>query len=236
MALVHNLKEILSEHDNALYEDILDRDAEHHLDWEALDMNADAMTSMVYQNINENFKKSFFGQFIKSHYFEKSMNDKSPLEQSVFAHGFCVVVHLNTDDINFSISNNPFSEITEIFSDLCDLKEFSIVLEFNTCNSDLSRIENYEVRASVERSQFTYSSPANYLIDFASSLHLKNGLNRQKYPEFCNTRRKKVIYSIFEYDSICQKYDIDLEYLVNHYDEAHSIINDYSLVNAMEKV
>lgn len=236
MTLVHNLKDILSEHEIALREDALEREEESNLDWEALSMTADAMSDMVYINVNENFQKSFFGKFLKPTYFEKSIKGKSPLDDAIFAHGFCVVTYIKMEHIDFTITNNPFTNIVEEFSDLVDLNEFSLVLTFNTRNSDLSCIENYEVTASIDRSEHTHSSPANYLVDFANSIHLQNGLKEECYPAYCDTRRKKVIYTIFKYDAICKAYDIDLEYIVNHYNEAHSIINDYLLVNAMEKV
>lgn len=236
MALVHNLKNILSEHDMALREDALERKEENNLDWEALAMTTDAMTDMVYKNINENVQKSFFGKFIKPTYFEKSIKGKSPLDYAIFAHGFCVVTHIGMDYIDLTVDNNPFTDIVEEFSDLIDLKELSFVLTFNTRNSDLSCIENYEIHASVDRSEHTHSSPTNYLMSFDNSTHLKNGLKEDDYPDYCDTRRKKVIYTIFKYDSVCKTYNIDLEYIVNHYHEAHSIINDYLLVNAMEKI
>lgn len=80
MATATNPRDIFFEHEVAIQEEAAERAAEiesdRNVDWEALDNVADAMTSMVYKNINEKFQKSFFGQFIKPHFLKKRLRQK----------------------------------------------------------------------------------------------------------------------------------------------------------------
>jgi hypothetical protein len=238
MATAPNPKDIFFEHEVALKEEEADRAFEHEserdVDWEALDNVADAITSMVYQNINEKFQKSFFGQFIKPHYFKETALSKSIFEEGVYAYAFCIVTYLKMGDIDFTVPNNPFLAIAEEFADYTDLDQFMFILECRTVNSDLTRFESYEIRAEISRSDATHVS--SDLMDFTNLTQLHNAINKGTYPDYCNTMRKKAIYSIFEYDAIRMEHDIDMEYVVNHYTETQTLINDYQIINEMESI
>lgn len=238
MATATNPRDIFFEHEVAIQEEAAERAAEiesdRNVDWEALDNIADAMTSMVYKNINEKFQKSFFGQFIKPHLFEETSVSKSIFEQGVYAYGFCVITYLKMKDIDFTVLNNPFAEMAEEFSDYNDLDQFFFILECKAVNSDLTRFENYEIRAEISRSYMTDVS--SNLRDMITITQLHNAINKDSYPYYCDTMRKKVIYSIFEYDAIRMSNDIDMEYVVNHYTETQILINDYQIVNEMESI
>ncbi len=140
MATATNPRDIFFEHEVAIQEEAAERAAEiesdRNVDWEALDNVADAMTSMVYKNINEKFQKSFFGQFIKPHFFEETSASKAIFEQGVYAYGFCVITYLTMKDIDFTVPNNPFTEIAEEFSDYNDLDQFFFILESEIIGKD----------------------------------------------------------------------------------------------------
>jgi hypothetical protein len=236
MAPATNPRDIFFEHEVAIQEEAAERAAEiesdRDVDWEALNNVADAMTSMVYKNINEKFQKSFFGQFIKPHFFEETSASKSIFEQGVYAYAFCVITYLTMKDIDFTVPNNPFSKMAKEFSDYNDLDQFFFILECKTVNSDLTRFESYEIRAEISRSSMTDIN--SELRDVATITQLHNAINKDSYPYYCDTMRKKVIYSIFEYDTIRMSNDIDMEYVVNNYAATQCLLNDFQLVNEME--
>lgn len=236
MATATNPRDIFFEHEVAIQEEAAERAAEiesdRDVDWEALDNVADAMTSMVYKNINEKFQKSFFGQFIKPHFFEETSASKSIFEQGVYAYAFCVITYLTMKDIDFTVPNNPFSKMANEFSDYNDLDQFFFILECKTVNSDLTRFESYEIRAEISRSSMTDIN--SELRDVITITQLHNAINKDSYPYYCDTMRKKVIYSIFEYDTIRMSNDIDMEYVVNNYAATQCLLNDFQLVNEME--
>lgn len=238
MATVNNPRDIFFEHEVAIQEESAERAAElesdRDVDWEALDNVADAMTSLVYQNINEKFQKSFFGQFIKPHFFKETPTSKSIFEEGVHTYAFGIVTYLQMGDIDFTVPNNPFLPVAEEFSDYTDLDQFIFILECKALNSDLTRFESYEISAEISRSTATQGS--HELVNFTSLAQLHTAINKNTYPDYCNTMRKKAIYSIFEYDIIRIENDIDMEYIVNHYQQAQLLINDYQLVNEMEMV
>lgn len=238
MATAPNPKDIFFEHEVALQEEEADRaferESERDVDWEALDNVADAITSMVYQNINEKFQKSFFGQFIKPHYFKETALSKSIFEEGVYAYAFCIVTYLKMGDIDFTVHNNPFLAMAEEFSEYTDLDQFMFILECKAVNSDLTRFESYEIRTEINRSAATHLS--SNLMNFTNITQLHNAINNSTYPAYCDTMRKKAIYSIFEYDTIRIEHDLDMEYIVNHYAETQILINDYQILTEMETI
>ena len=238
MATTTNPKDIFFEHEKSLQEEASERafelESDRDVDWEALDKVADAMTDMVYQNINEKFQKSFFGQFIKPHFFKETATSKSIFEESVNVHAFCLVTYLEMGDIDFTVPNNPFMSLAEELSDYTDLDQFFFILECEALNSDLTRFESYEINAEISRSSETRVSTE--LVNFTSLTQLHKSINKSMYPDYCDTMKKKAIYAIFEYDMIRIDNDIEMEYVVNHYDEAQKLINDYQIINEMENI
>lgn len=233
MATATNPRDIFFEHELAIQEEEAERAEEFDFDWEALDNIAYAMTDMICQNINEKLKKSFFGQFIKPHFFEKKGGAKSTFEEDYHAYGYCVTTYLKISDIDFTVPNNPFSQMAEELSDYTDLSQFMFILEMDSVNSDLSRFKSYEIRADISRS-FATSVTSDFR-DFTNLTQLYNAINKNIYPEYCDTMKKKVIYSIFEYDAIRLENDIDMEYIVNNYENTQIILNDFHLVNEMDE-
>lgn len=238
MATTPNPKDIFFEHEIDLQEEEANsaakRESERDVDWEAVDKVADAMTSMVYQNINEKFQKGFFGQFIKPHFFKETAKSKSIFEEGVYAYAFCIVTYLKMSDIDVTVPNNPFLVIAEEFADYTELDQFMFILECRAVNSDLTRFESYEIRAEINRSYATHVS--SNLMNFTNITQLHNAINNNTYPNYCDTMKKKAIYSIFEYDAIRMEHELDMEYIVNHYAETQKLINDYQIINEMETI
>lgn len=238
MATAHNPKDIFFEHEMAVQDEEAERAAEresaHDIDWESLDKITDAMSDMVLQNINEKFQKSIFGKFIKPHFFQNRTGVKSIFEEGVFVYGYCVSTYFTMADIDFSVPNNPFSVIAEEFADYTDLDQFLIVLEMKSIDSDLTRFESYDIRIDIRTSQNSVDSST--LMDLQNMTQLHNAINKNNYPAYCDSLKKKVIYFIFENDRICFNNEIDLEYIVNHYEQTNTIINDYITVEEMEAI
>lgn len=92
-------------------------------------------------------------------------------------------------DIDFTVSNNPFTEIAEEFSDYNDLDQFFFILECKAINSDLTRSESYEIRAEISRSFMTDIN--SELRDVTTITQLHNAINKDSYPYYCDTMRKK---------------------------------------------
>lgn len=194
----------------------------------------DNMTQMVLQSdFVNNFKKCAFGHYFNESFYAQS-NWQSKFEKSTHVCGFTLLISFDFNDINFDIENNELADYARQYKGIEDIEELTFIFECAFHDVKLTQVERKE-DFYIEVVSSVNSSTRRYNVADVESIEKLNS-KLWNSPDYCTNVREKVIYFIFEDDYIIKKYEVSLEAVVKDYKGTQKIIQDYLLVEAMNKI
>lgn len=215
---------------------VITENSNDHTDlcWNKIDREVKQMTEMVVSNdFTGKFKKTVFGVYFNDAFYDQSQGT-SRFEAITYVYGFTMLIAFKWTDINFDDVNNPMAVYAHQYKEIADLEELTFIFECAFKDADLTQVKSTEdIYIEIARSTTT----GDHAISVADVQNIEK-LNRRLWnsPDYCQTVRERVLYFIFEDDHIVKKHGMSLETIVKDYQGTQQFINDFLLVEAMNKI
>lgn len=209
------------------------------IDFEQLDNIAEAITDhLVSNDINKKFKNSPIGHFFNDDFFSiNESNEKSKFYNNSAFYGFSGIIRFHAIDLDFEIKNNPLVEYVKQFNGYLDIEELSFTIHLTFNNSDMAKIETYQLLCDLYRSDATTHYEVTNIMNLFDINQLEQFLTRDNnFPMSCKTLRQKIIFFVFECDNVVQKEKMEMDDIINSYHDTKESIKNIQTVYEMIEI